>query len=115
MRSAEEAARLAAEWKVLRSSKSGASSSRSALEESEKGERPGRKRKTGKKFERRYERVESDENMEAVCRKQDVGLSFTRKIESSSNSSSPNGIGARDPYSSENAQIAVIKRTSLTT
>lgn len=61
-----------------------------------------------------YEKVEGDRTTKAACCEQNDALSFVRRVESLSNSESPNGTGARKTYTSANVPNAVIQITSPT-
>lgn len=63
----------------------------------------------------RCRELQDNGSTRAGCREPLVAPYSARKVESSSESESPRGIGARQTYNSENAPIAAVEVTGPTT
>lgn len=91
VRTAREAARLAARREAVRGSKESGSLSSFASEESAAGKRPGQSRNVGRGSETRFEKLEGDGSAKAGCHEPDIGLGSVRRREVSSDPDSPGG------------------------
>lgn len=79
---------------VNRNKKSGYSTSSASEKNAEWGKAGGR-RTVGKEIELRYEKIQGIESTNAGCREPNVAVVFVKSVESSSESESPGGNGAR--------------------
>lgn len=69
----------------------------------------------GEGVESRYGEIKGDGSAKPGCREPYIALSLARRVERSSHFSSPDGVGARESYSSETVPIAMVKVKSRTT
>lgn len=115
VRSAKEAARLAARRKAVNGSYGNGPWSSSTSEEIAVGEGSGRRRRVEKRDQLRWGDVRGDEGTSVGHRGPDGVLRLARTVESSSDDDGSDGFAAQKTYSSRIASIAVIKATSSTT
>lgn len=95
--------------KVIRGSRGSGSSLSSTLEKSAMGERLRGRRRIGRESESRYEEIEGDRSSKARCHDPKTGLSFVRKVQSSSGSYCLDEAGACKTNSTASLRVDVFE------